>query len=174
MRALADSCLRCARQTEVVTQPELAKLLIAQGGFEACASLPLLHFRAAYRRRLDITAFLPSQRPREPRRPPSPPTLPLLRSPRSTPPLLPSPRLASALPSLPAASTSAYESCIAQHERAEALTSLSDPFFPPSYSSPPARPLPRRWAAAKEQAPSDPDAYFPLILFNGEKAAQTA
>jgi len=98
-------------KTEVVTQGELAKLLIAQGGFEACVPLLLPVVSSSGSVRLadsnpSHTASRPSPPRRATRRPPSRPTRPLRPSPRCTRPR-PAPRPASARQSLLAASTSA-------------------------------------------------------------------
>lgn len=106
-------------KTEVVTQPELAKLLIAQGGFESsvgrAARGPLGprsrgtcsrdHFPKLTLYHPTPPGSRPSRLPRVPSRPPSRPTRPRRRSPRSTRPTPRSRPLRSARPSLLASSS---------------------------------------------------------------------
>ncbi|BGP54632.1 hypothetical protein JCM8202_005002 [Rhodotorula sphaerocarpa] len=99
-------------KTEVVTQPELAKLLIAQGGFEA---LPPVSGAAEGTDSTAVTADSP----------------------------------APSLASLYSANTSV------------ATTSFRPP-KPPGHKF--------VWKPSAEQAPSDPNAYFPMILYDTARA----
>ena len=153
-------------KTEVVTQPELAKLLIAQGGFEssviargfltsggdchrACAFSILTQLRRA------PLGSRPFRLPRAPSRPPSRPTRPLRRSPRSTRPTPRSRPLRSARPSLPASNSRKSRAVFLKRRPTKCLPFLS------RWSA-----VTYRWKPSAEQAPSDPNAYFPMVLYD--------
>ena len=98
---------RAFPKTEVVTQGELAKLLIAQGGFQACvlrSSLLVVQFTQLTEPSYPATVSLPSLLPKDPKLPRSLPIPPPLLSQLSTLPL-PSPVVHSNLLLLPVPSS---------------------------------------------------------------------